>query len=169
MGVGRADGFAGRNRVKRPLPSERWKISLLPLSPFHENSNCESSRTDIQRFPRSRGYYILRAYSSSPPPSRSGYNFDGKVGEEIREEKRVRTADSSSVITIRHCTIRLLFLPTIRIPVLPGLLSFPLSLSLNLSVYHFPENFIRQFLLVSSIASRTKIDIFRKREKERRH
>lgn len=106
-----------------------------PLSPFHENSNCESSRTDIQRFPRSRGYYILRAYSSSPPPSRSGYNFDGKVGEEIREEKRVRTADSSSVITIRHCTIRLLFLPTIRIPVLPGLLSFPLSLSLL--IYQF--------------------------------
>ena len=106
-----------------------------PLSPFHENSNCESSRTDIQRFPRSRGYYILRAYSSSPPPSRSGYNFDGKVGEEIREEKRVRIADSSSVITIRHCTIRLLFLPTIRIPVLPGLLSFPLSLSLL--IYQF--------------------------------
>lgn len=129
MGVGRADGFAGRNCVKRPLPSERWKISP-PLSPFHENSNCESSRTDIQRFPRSRGYYILRAYSSSPPPSRSGYNFDGKVGEEIREEKRVRIADSSSVITIRHCTIRLLFLPTIRIPVLPGLLSFPLSFSI---------------------------------------
>lgn len=168
MGVGRADGFAGRNCVKRPLPSERWKISLLPLSPFHENSNCESSRTDIQRFPRSRGYYILRAYSSSPPPSRSGYNFDGKVGEEIREEKRVRTADSSSVITIRHCTIRLLFLPTIRIPVLPGLLSFPLSFSIYQFII-FQENFIRQFLLVSSIASRTKIDIFRKRERERRH
>lgn len=139
-----------------------------PLSPFHENSNCESSRTDIQRFPRSRGYYILRAYSSSPPPSRSGYNFDGKVGEEIREEKRVRTADSSSVITIRHCTIRLLFLPTIRIPVLPGLLSFPLSFSIYQFII-FQENFIRQFLLVSSIASRTKIDIFRKRERERRH
>lgn len=139
-----------------------------PLSPFHENSNCESSRTDIQRFPRSRGYYILRAYSSSPPPSRSGYNFDGKVGEEIREEKRVRIADSSSVITIHHCTIRLLFLPTIRIPVLPGLLSFPLSFSIYQFII-FQENFIRQFLLVSSIASRTKIDIFRKRERERRH
>lgn len=134
MGVGRADGFAGRNRVKRPLPSERWKISLLPLSPFHENSNCESSRTDIQRFPRSRGYYILRAYSSSPPPSRSGYNFDGKVGEEIREEKRVRIADSSSVITIRHCTIRLLFLPTDSNSSSPRL---ALISSLSLSIYQF--------------------------------
>lgn len=105
-----------------------------PLSPFHENSNCESSRTDIQRFPRSRGYYILRAYSSSPPPSRSGYNFDGKVGEEIREEKRVRIADSSSVITIRHCTIRLLFLPTDSNSSSPRL---ALISSLSLSIYQF--------------------------------